>query len=87
MKIHGLIKINLYRHLKSRFIYVDNKNNSQDRGWIEEEVDCRVISGKEISFIYRTTTGPESNSWFDWAAWAGLELVSTPLKDNSTLEL
>ena len=59
--------------------YIDPKSDIKDRRWIDQEVDCSSLAGKELTFIFRTSAGPDGNAYFDWAAWARLELISAPL--------
>jgi len=57
--------------------YVDAKNEINDQAWADEEIDLSEHSGREIVLTLHTSFGPSGNSFFDWAAWGRLEVVTT----------
>lgn len=56
--------------------YIDPKQNPDQRRWIDEHVDVSALSGRTVTFVFRTSPGPEGNTLFDWAAWGDPRLVS-----------
>ena len=56
--------------------YIDPKKNPEERRWIDQEIDLKAFEGENVSFIFRTRSGPKNDSTYDWAGWANPKLVS-----------
>jgi len=55
--------------------YIDPKNNVEDRKWFDERIDLSVFAGQRVSFVFKTTGGPEGNKDADWAGWSSPEVT------------
>ena len=50
--------------------YIDPKNNPDDRKWFDEVVDLKAFEGKNVSFTFKTSSGPKNNNASDWSGWS-----------------
>lgn len=56
--------------------YIDPKKNAGDRKWFDHNVDLQAFAGQEVSVVFKTTGGPESNVDYDWAGWSNPQVIS-----------
>ena len=59
--------------------YIDPKNNPDDRKWFDEVVDLKAFEGKNVSFTFKTSSGPKGNKACDWAGWSEPQISSQKL--------
>ena len=67
------------RRLDAQFIfvrYVNPKLSPTDRRWRNFLVDLSPWAGQTINLTFITEAGPAGDWGFDWAGWAGMEVVS-----------
>jgi len=55
--------------------YIDPKNNQDDRGLFEEDVDVSRFWGKDCEMVFQTMSGPNDSSMYDTAGWGNPRLV------------
>jgi len=58
--------------------YLDPKNNVLDRKWFDEQVKLSDLADKKVTFIFKTTAGPEGNAAYDRAGWSNPLLRKKP---------
>jgi hypothetical protein len=58
--------------------YINPKSNPTDRRWRNYVLDLSEWSGQTINLDFILESGPQSNYYYDWAGWAGLQLASIP---------
>ena len=51
-------------------IYIDPKNNPDDRHWFDEWVNLDRFGGQAVDIIFEALPGPKGNSNFDWGGWS-----------------
>lgn len=49
--------------------YIDPKHRPQDRRWQFHSIDLSNYTGKTITIIFETNTGPFGDYRYDWAGW------------------
>ncbi|MCD6353686.1 MAG: sulfatase, partial [Proteobacteria bacterium] len=54
--------------------------NPDDRKWFAEVVDLKSFEGKNVSFTFKTSSGPKSNNASDWSGWSEPRINSTEKK-------
>jgi hypothetical protein len=72
-------KIRLSENDKTTLVfsrYVDPKNDSCDRQWIDESIDLEKWAGKEVVLIFSTGPGPARNDYWDLSYWGNVQLTS-----------
>lgn len=67
--------------------YIDPKSNPDERRWLDNELDLSAFAGKNLTFTFRTSAGPEGNNTADWAGWSepklrGQRVVAKPKKQR-----
>jgi hypothetical protein len=55
--------------------YIDPKHNKSDQRWYPNVIDLDTYSGKMVTFIFETNTGPMGDYRYDWAGWGELRLL------------
>jgi len=55
--------------------YIDPKHNKEDQGWHPNSIDLDQYSGKLVTFIFETNTGPMGDYRYDWAGWGEPRLL------------
>jgi hypothetical protein len=55
--------------------YIDPKNNPADQRWDQNVIDMDKYSGKMVSVIFETNTGPVGDYRFDWSGWGEPRLL------------
>ena len=56
--------------------YVDPMKNTDERRWIEEDIDLSEYRGQTVAFRFKTSVGPYRLTGHEWSGWSGLELFS-----------
>ncbi len=56
--------------------YINPKHNPKDRRWRNYLVDLSPWAGQSVNLSLITTAGPAGDWAFDWAGWAGPQIVS-----------
>jgi len=56
--------------------YIDPKNNLQNRKWFDSIIDLQTFSGQKVSFVFKTTGGPQGSTEYDWAGWSNPRITS-----------
>lgn len=56
--------------------YINPKHNPNDRRWRDFLVDLSPWAGRTVHMSLITEAGPRGDAAFDWAGWAGLQVVS-----------
>lgn len=64
---------NRQRVLYSR--YIDPKNVPDHRQWFDESVVLDQYEGEQVSFVFKTSAGPNKDNTFDWAGWSSPKIV------------
>ncbi len=55
--------------------YIDPKHNKEDQRWYPNAIDLDKYSGKKLTFIFETNTGPMGDYRYDWAGWGEPRLL------------
>ena len=55
--------------------YIDPKHNKDDQDWHPNSIDLEKYSGKLVTFIFETNTGPMGDYRYDWAGWGEPRLL------------
>lgn len=66
-------------HKQLLSVYIDPKNNEQDREWKNIELDLTQHTGQSIKLILETTPGPSGDDRFDWAGWGNPRILMQPM--------
>jgi len=56
-------------------IYIDPKQNIEDRHWQLERINLSAYQGKEIKLKFMTDSGPNNDNRFDWAGWGDPAII------------
>ena len=64
--------------------YIDPKHNSDERRWMDGQVDLSPYRGQTVELLFTTTPGPKGNTAYDWAAWSNFhfEKHAVPTEDE-----
>ena len=49
--------------------YIDPKNRTTDRKWLDFSLDLTAYSGEKVKLIFETRSGPKLDDRYDWAGW------------------
>ena len=60
--------------------YIDPKHNSQERRWMDGQVDLGAYRGQSIELLFTTTPGPKGDTDYDWAAWSNFHFEGQTLE-------
>lgn len=55
--------------------YIDPKHDASAQRWIPKVIDLDHYSGKTVSIIFETNTGPTGDYRYDWAGWGEPKLL------------
>jgi hypothetical protein len=55
--------------------YIDPKHNNADQRWYPNVIDLNKYSGKIVTFIFETNTGPMGDFRNDWSGWGEPRLL------------
>ena len=55
--------------------YIDPKNKEEDRKWFDNNIDLNTFAGQDVSFIFKTTSGPKGRAEYDWAGWSSPQII------------
>jgi len=62
--------------------YINPKNTVEDRKWFDEDIDLRAFAGQKVSFIFKTTAGPQNDIRYDWAGWSRPQITLRGVKES-----
>lgn len=69
-------------HIFSKFL--DPVGDPSERKWFDYKIDLSAWAGKETEIIFKTSSAPESNGYYDWAGWSSPRFVIAGKKAGTT---
>jgi tetratricopeptide (TPR) repeat protein len=57
--------------------YIDPKQNPGDRRWHPVTLDLSAYTGRKITLVLGTSSGPAGDNRYDWAGWGAPRLLRT----------